>query len=271
MRIWRRYTADKPDAEAIRLRSDHCGRRLRFRSSACPEYPIQVCVNELHFKARRENIILCGLWYGDRKPNLNTFLTPFIEELNSLHNTGFRLNEHDQYITKVHTLLCTVDSVARAPLQNVKTFRGEHGCSFCLNPGIEAAVGRGSTRLYQNDTLYPLRTQAQHIRDTQKIIAQPRLEADNGVKGMANLLNLALFDISQSFVPDYLHCVLLGCTKTMIRHWTDGKNKDQPFFIGNDGKINEIDSHLLRIKPPKEITRTPRTLHKWKYWRGHEF
>ncbi|KAK3911515.1 Halomucin [Frankliniella fusca] len=191
-----------------------------FKSSTIQLWPIQVCVNELPFKARTENIILCGLWYGDRKPNLNTFLTPFIEELNSLHNTGFRLNEHDQYITKVHTLLCTVDSVARAPLQNIKTFRG-----------IEAAVGRGSTRLYQNDTLYPLRTQAQHIRDTQKIIAQPRLEAVKGVKGMANLLNLALFDISQSFVPDYLHCVSLGCTKTMIRHWTDGKNKDQPFYI----------------------------------------
>ncbi|KAK3910058.1 Cyclic nucleotide-gated cation channel beta-3 [Frankliniella fusca] len=186
-----------------------------FKSSSVQMWPIQVCVNELPFKFRKENIILCGLWYDYCKPNMNTFLAPFIEELNSLRQVGFKVNPNDPHFIKVHTLLSSVDSMARAPLQNIQYVRGESSCSFCLHPGEDVAVGEGSARCFLGD-IYPLRTNAQHLRDVNRVQADPTLKHVNGVKGPSALLLLDGFDIANSFVPDYLHCVLLGVVKTMV-------------------------------------------------------
>lgn len=57
----------------------------------------------------------------------------------------------------------------------------------------------------------------------------------------------------------------------MVAFWTLKSNNRKPFYIGSDTKIGEFDSFLLTIKPPSEITRTPRSLHSMKLWRGHEW
>ncbi|KAK3931908.1 Mechanosensitive ion channel protein 5 [Frankliniella fusca] len=204
-----------------------------FKSSSVQMWPIQVCVNELPFKFRKENIILCGLWYDYCKPNMNTFLAPFIEELNSLRQVGFKVNPNDPHFIKVHTLLSSVDSMARAPLQNIQYVRGESSCSFCLHPGEDVAVGEGSARCFLGD-IYPLRTNAQHLRDVNRVQADPTLKHVNGVKGPSALLLLDGFDIANSFVPDYLHCVLLGVVKTMVdKCWLATSNHGQPTRNGN--------------------------------------
>lgn len=243
------------------------------KSSSIQLWPIQACINELPFKERKENMILCGLWYGEGKPNMNTFLQPFVQELNSLHLNGFQFPSNPPIVAHVHTILSSVDSMARPPMQNMKTFRGISGCSFCLHPGEEIVVGRGPTRLYLGD-LGPLRTDEQHRRDVNDIVRRrriPRNFAINGIKGPSILLGLRGFHIIHSFVPDYLHCVLLGCVKTMVDFWTMKSNNGKNFYIGSDTKIAEFDSFLLTIKPPQEITRTPRSLSRRKLWRGHEW
>lgn len=57
----------------------------------------------------------------------------------------------------------------------------------------------------------------------------------------------------------------------MVSWWMDNKNKDRSFYIGNDTKIKEIDTLLLSIKPPSEITRTPRSLFDRKLWKASEW
>ena len=59
----------------------------------------------------------------------------------------------------------------------------------------------------------------------------------NGIKGPSVLLLLKEFNIIKSFVPEYMHSVLLGVVKTVVSWWMDGKNKDRSFYIGNDTKI----------------------------------
>lgn len=56
-----------------------------FKSSNVSVWPIQVCVNELPYNLRRQNVILCGLWFGKEKPDMTSFLTPFVDELTTLH------------------------------------------------------------------------------------------------------------------------------------------------------------------------------------------
>ena len=51
------------------------------------------------------------------------------------------------------------------------------------------------------------------------------------------------FDPVKGVVIDYLHCVLLGVTKMLIRKWFDDVNKRKPFFIGH--KVCTLHVHVL--------------------------
>lgn len=243
-----------------------------FTSSKHQMWPIQVSINELPFKIRKDCIILCGLWFGG-KPNMNTFMMPLIDELRDLHENGFVLPGDLPKIVRVHTLLSSVDSMARPGLQGLKTFRGHCGCSFCLHPGEEHEVGNGSTRLYRGDKQAP-RTLAQHRRDTRTYMERPRNRNYdvNGINAPAALLTLPVFNVAESFVPDYLHAVLLGVVKTMFcQFWTKSCGPVQKPYYLSAAKLAQINEVFLNIKPPCEITRTPRSLNDVKLWRGHEW
>lgn len=53
-------------------------------------WPIQVTINELEPLERRKNIMMCGLWFGQKKPVMNEFLVPFTEELKKLQQEGIK-------------------------------------------------------------------------------------------------------------------------------------------------------------------------------------
>lgn len=148
-----------------------------FKSSKVSLWPIQVAINNLPFQTRKENILLCGLWYGS-KPDMNIFLKPFVEELSILHNEGLEYvipGYEDKAKIKVHTLIASVDSQARPMLQKIKTFRGKQRCSFCLNEGEECEVGRGKARVYRDD-IGQLRTHEQHVQDTKTVMQTGKVQ-----------------------------------------------------------------------------------------------
>lgn len=83
-------------------------------------WPLQGMVNELPYHVRKENVLLFGLWFGTKKPNVNTFLKPFTQECQSLSTFGFKL--HSNNIVKQCRVIAAVmmcDSVARPILQNI--------------------------------------------------------------------------------------------------------------------------------------------------------
>ena len=97
-----------------------------FNSSNYSVWPLQASVNELPPHLRRRNILLLGLWFG-QKPVMNTFLKPFVYECRTLESSGFIFGNEVQP-RKVFPLLLSADSPARAVVRNVKQFNGQHGC-----------------------------------------------------------------------------------------------------------------------------------------------
>ncbi|XP_063067930.1 uncharacterized protein LOC134459495 [Engraulis encrasicolus] len=91
----------------------------------------------------------------------------------------------------------------------------------------------------------------------------------HGVKGLSILLLLPLFDIVSGFIPDYMHCVLLGVCRQMVGLWMDTCNHTEPWYIGR--KIRLFDKKLLSVKPPTEITRSPRSIVNRKFWKASEW
>ena len=78
------------------------------------------------------------------------------------------------------------------------------------------------------------------------------------------------FDTVRGTTVDYMHCVLLGVCRQLLKLWFNSKNSKEVWYIGN--QIEELDSRLLNIQPPNEMKRTPRSIESTlKYWKGNEY
>ena len=78
------------------------------------------------------------------------------------------------------------------------------------------------------------------------------------------------FDTVRGTTVDYMHCVLLGVCRQLLKLWFNSKNSKEVWYIGN--QIEELDSRLLNIQPPNEMKRTPRSIESTlKYWKSNEY
>ncbi|XP_063959922.1 uncharacterized protein LOC135155125 [Lytechinus pictus] len=240
-----------------------------FKSSNYSIWPIQIVVNELPADMRRKHVLFCGLWFGLSKPDMSALLAPLVSESEQLAD-GFDWIDPVSTNTvhsKVFLLTSACDSVARPALRNCKQFNGMFGCDWCLHPGEVVEKGRGTMRCYPYiDPEPPTRSQEQWEEDV--TTATPD-NAVNGVKGPSLLLFLPLFNIITGFVADYMHCVLLGVTRQFVRLWFDPSSHDRPWYLGN--RVQEFDNKLLSIKPPRELSRAPRSINTRSYWKASEW
>ena len=88
-----------------------------------------------------------------------------------------------------------------------------------------------------------------------------------GVKGVCQFAQLSSFDVVDGVAVDYMHGILLGICKQLLKLWIDSAFSDEDWYCG--AMISLIDERLLSIKPPNCITRVPRSLEQHrKYWKG---
>ncbi|XP_065209209.1 uncharacterized protein LOC135837754 [Planococcus citri] len=238
-----------------------------FNSSNVSFWPLFATINEIPHVYQRRYMLLCGIWLNKTKPPMNLFLHKFVRELIDLGSDG--IMSKCGTFSRIYVILVTCDSVARPCVQNINQFNGKFGCSFCMLEGEVITVGKGHARIYRETNIEHLRrNEEQHIEDAKKVLLDQ--ESVNGVKGFSVLSLLPKFDITVCFSVEYMHCVLLGVVRTFIEFWLDGKNSQEPFYLGTTEKMKAMDKHLLQIKPPYEITRPPRSLKFIKKWKATE-
>ena len=157
-----------------------------FKSSKYSIWPIQCMVNELPPHLRSRNILLTGLWFGQVKPNMNTFLQPFVTECKKLEEIGFALQSESQ-CRKVFALICSSDSPARAIIRNTKQFNGEYGCDWCEHKGVGVNNHGGPPTRY-----YPQQNESAQLRTSAKQAAYGIEAGLTGkpVKGTSALVSL---------------------------------------------------------------------------------
>lgn len=81
-----------------------------------------------------------------------------------------------------------------------------------------------------------------------------------GIIGITGLASMPWFNIVLGIVPDYMHGVLMGVTKTLLSRWFSPTQCKKPYFIGK--YLNSISKRLRAINPPDYIERLPRDLEK---------
>ena len=243
-------------------------------SSPVSVWPVYLRINELPYKMRDEHMILVGLWVNEKKPVMNTFLQPVINELNSLASEGVEwVMEGETAIkSKLVPLCCCVDSVCRCSMLNMKQFNGRFGCTFCYH----------STENVNGVRKYPISEDVPEIRTHENIIkdmlatrvqnkrtGEPEIIEVRGVKGPSALMNLQYFDLADGMTPDSMHSVYLG----VVEQYTNLilSNCNAPYYVGSPNNLAAIDERLLSIKTPKSITRTPRSLTLRSSWKASEW
>ena len=236
-----------------------------YKSSKFSIWPIQLHLNELPPKMRFQNVVLAGLWFGAHEPVMSIFLKPFVDQAKILACKGVSWRKDGTCVnSKIVGLCCCVDSKARPTMQNTKQFNGYFGCGFCLHPGT---LVENQVKYTVTTTEYPEREAKKMLADMEQAVAQNR--TIRGVKGPSPLINLPYFDIVRGFVPDYMHAVLLG----VIRQLTELllSKSDQTYYIGSPNSMRVIENRIKDIKPPHLITRLPRPLAEFKYWKASEW
>lgn len=237
-----------------------------YSSSKVKLWPVFLAVNEFPVAIRfsREKMILAGIWQGKSKPPFNNYMCAFGEEMCKLYDNGFTINppcSSTPLTVRMAVLLGTVDLQAKGYILNMTMHNGHFGCSTCEEPGETVRQGRGYARHY------PYRTPDEMARlrdsDNIKYVEGVRATPTNRIKGSCGMSGLAImpwFDVVLGIVPDYMHGVLLGVTKSLLYKFFSPTNSGKPYFIGK--YLQHISKRMSQICPPDYIERMPRDLEK---------
>ena len=242
-----------------------------FKSSSMSLWPLYFCINELAYKKRtmKENILIAGLWFGESKPCMGTFLKPFDRMLKDLE-TGFTAELPDGSNVLVRGVLLggTCDMPAKGHVLNMVQFNGFYGCSKCLQPGETVQTGRGHTHAYPYDIHNPSGPQRtiDNFRESAERAYQEGHRVD-GINGPSWFLHVT--DVVRGTALDYMHQILLGVTRKLTHLWFDSSNHQEPFSLSK--RLKEVNARLLQIRPPNFISRAPSSILKLKFWKASEF
>ena len=177
-------------------------------------WPIQSFVAEMppYLRYSFRNILLSGLWYGQKKPEMKVFQNRFIEQVKILKD-GFRF-------TKFKLAVCgqAADLVAKGPSINCKLHNGKFGCCTCLHAG-RRLPGRGNKRVYEYCPEIPSRRNHNDFL-LHALLAEQSGEAVYGVKGTSPVHNI--LDTPEMILLDYMHQVLEGEYTRRLSKWFNG-------------------------------------------------
>lgn len=235
-----------------------------YSSSSVKLWPIFLAINEIPLAQRfsRDNMILVGIWQGKGNPPFLQYLTAFGEEMCSLYHSGITITRGNESLNiKLGIFLGVVDLQAKGYVLNMTMHNGEYGCCTCEEPGKSVKQGKGYARCYpyrERKKRFPFRN-SEHIKYTvgPKATSEKRLK---GICGISGLMSMPWFDVVLGIVPDYMHGVLMGVTKTLMCKWFSPTQCKKPFFIGKH--LTSISKRLSSIKPPDYVERLPRNLEK---------
>ena len=228
-------------------------------------WPIQSFVAELPLNLRYsyKNILLSGLWYGKKKPNMQMFQQKFVAQVTSLSD-GFCVTGQSTPKFKLNINGQAADLVAKGPSLNFKLFSGKWGCSVCLHPG-RRLPGRGNRRVYPHaSTAFPRRGHADSISHAQ--LADETGQAVFGIMGTSPVHSI--LKIPDMLLLDYMHQVLEGEFTRRLSKWLRGSCPSK-ISISQADQVH-ITHKLCSIILPHDFKRKFRPVEEFHRWKASE-
>ncbi|KAK3920652.1 Ankyrin repeat domain-containing protein 17 [Frankliniella fusca] len=253
-------------------------------SSDVSLWPLEYVIAELPPSLRFKFVLVSGIWIDNSKPYLNTFMKPFVKELQDINRDGgvkwIHPKSKEEMCTSVSVAAFAVDAPARALLQNILSHGGKHCCNICeqkmkklpeqpVLPGVKKSTRR---RVFTfEEEASTLRTaermdvQGKEARRRQEQEAgRSKLTTIRGVRGISVAAELPGCDRSTMVFPEYMH-LLLCLVKEFFSLWFE---KEGPWILKDYQDI--INSYLESIRVPDFVTRIPRSTEKFHQWKANE-
>ncbi len=237
-----------------------------FKSSKTSIWPVYLAITSLppHIRMNCDYLLLAGIWSGPIKPNMTTLLSPVIQSCRQLESKGISIQTPDGTRKQVRAkvLLGSFDLPAKAAVANSKQYNGEYGCNYCTDKGTLVAR---NTRVYPPDAPHKTRT-SQKMMEWAKT-AERENRSVRGVKGESILSQV--LQLPECIPIDYMHAILEGVFKRLMKCWFDSSNHGKPYYIGT--RKEAVDKMVYRVKPPAEFRRTPRSVDDMSFWKASEY
>lgn len=235
---------------------------------------IQNLPREVRFSV--ENVIIVGIIPGPNEPskNINSYLTPLVEELTDLWRGVILDNGKNQLVLVRAALICVACDIPAA--RKVCGFVGHQahrGCSRCLKSFPTENFGEKADYSGFNRDSWTLRDQKsyrEHALDhkaSRTGTNQATLEREHGVR-YSKLLELSYYDPICMCIIDPMHNLLLGTAKHMLSVW---REKD----LLLKSQLESIQTHVDSFVAPADVGRLPSkilsgfsgfTADQWRNW-----
>lgn len=216
------------------------------RSSRSGLWPIMMKV--LGFKT----VLLVGLYHGPGKPpTVEDFMQEFAPDLENVLLNGLQVRNM-LFTFSVGPLV--FDSQAKSFVLDIKAPTGFYSCPKCVCKGTKT----------NNRVVFPNLNAALRTHESFLNLADP-------IHHCATLPPLAAIGVRciENTAIDYMHAVLLGVFKTLLKYWVTTKKK--PFSL-NQSQQDEINRRIQIVKRqlPSDFARCPRTLDELNNYKATE-
>ena len=234
-----------------------------FNSSKGSLWPVYLMVTSIPpwQRVKVDNLIIAALWHGPTKPNMDIIFQPILHKISELETKRTIVSLSPVKILRAKLLLAVFDFPARSSATNTKQFNGEYGCLYCFEKGEM----HNGARIYRPALNVELRTN--NSMNTLALRADETGKAQCGVKGSCVLGQY--IEIPECIPIDYMHSVLEGVFKQLMKRWFDQKFYSQPYSLRKH--IPSINKLLAQIKPISEIQRLPRSLDSLSFYKASEY
>jgi len=201
-------------------------------------------------------VFMVALYHGNVKPNANEFLTDFVNECIELSKNGIYINSIKCRF-KLSMLIC--DTPAKSYVLAIKGHSGYFSCTKC---DIEGDM--------VNKVLCFVDTKNLHKRSDHSF--RNKVQSEHHI-GTSILLKIPNFNIIDNIHIDYMHCLLLGGTKSFFCNKLYGWIYGRPPYKLRACNVNKISEHLLRLRChiPCEFSRKTRPITECKRYKASEF
>ena len=103
--------------------------------------------------------------------------------------------------------------------------------------------------------------------------AKEAIESQTTVKGIhppgSCIISYPMYDEVKGMGIDYMHCILLNIVRKLLHLWFDTTYHSKQWSCSKLKR--KADARLKSIRPPSNITRSPRSLDERKLWKASEF
>ena len=191
------------------------------RSSTLSFWPILARIVTPDFVSK---VLLVGLFCGPGKPDdVSVYLHEFISELKELLSVGVCVGER-QFILRIHSFVC--DAPARQFLKCIKSHNAYSACERCT---IEGSHDGKAVRYFP--------CPGETIVQRSNMSFRSQQDPDHHLNDIVSPLSVLPCDFVFDFPLDYMHMVLLGVVKKLLRYWLGFQTK-----VGIHSKYHKLPS-----------------------------